>query len=496
MAAAACVMVRGRGGRAPATAAMQIDMDRFGVALGEEGRAQMHAEMARRSKLNNAEDRVYLRHEVKIGEHADAMLHRLPRDTSKVDTSLWRDRPPPCRGARVRSSTYASISGDSVRFPLERVECAYSRSGCCDADENPTPAERNGGSDDFLGYDEHGAPRDYRTPQEVSEDEQDAAAWKLRDVAARQQASGGGVMSPLLAPAALHAQHDAATLAEQSKLSQESAMEQQLEAEMHKVRVMKRLLVQRQREREKAAQAARDPVHDAERDSVWKGVQVHLTPEDLRRAGDSKAQTREDARWQERNLTNLEWNAELEDLPEELTATRDVMRADERALRRARSSVHAGTAGNGDNRNTRRADHSRQGRPWRGGDAAGGDGGRGRRRGRVGREGRETAGRGAGGVEAQVDRAQQAEIAQVTPPSSSLWWEWEPRLHYHDLSPAGKPTRAADSLRFARKAGTQRDSSGGAGAGGGGGSRTASGAGGSGGAQGGPGGEGGSGGSQ
>ena len=95
-----------------------------------------------------------------------------------------------------------------------------------------------------------------------------------------------------------------------------------------------------------------------------------------------------------------------------------------------------------------------------------------------------------------MDRAQQAEIAQVTPPPSSLWWEWEPRLHYHDLSAAGKPTRAADSLRFARKAGTQRDSSGGAGAGGGGGSRTASGAGGSGGAQGGPGGEGGSGGSQ
>jgi len=33
----------------------------------------------------------------------------------------------------------------------------------------------------------------------------------------------------------------------------------------------------------------------------------------------------------------------------------------------------------------------------------------------------------------------QEEIAALTPPSSSLFWEWNPKLHYHDLSPAGTP---------------------------------------------------------
>jgi len=215
--------------------AVQIgEMHPYMAALGEEGRRQLKSEMEARSKLNNDDDRVYLQHEVEIGEEADARLHRLPLDTSKVDTSLWNDRPAPCRGSRVRSSTYTSISGDVLQFPLERIECPYSKSGCCDADESPTPAERNGGSDRFLGAEEE----DAETPQEQQEDAEDAAMWKMRNLAAKQQAEGNGpasLISPLLSPVALHTAQDAETRAEQSKLNDETRMEHRLADEMQRV---------------------------------------------------------------------------------------------------------------------------------------------------------------------------------------------------------------------------------------------------------------------
>ncbi|EKX51606.1 hypothetical protein GUITHDRAFT_102867 [Guillardia theta CCMP2712] len=41
----------------------------------------------------------------------------------------------------------------------------------------------------------------------------------------------------------------------------------------------------------------------------------------------------------------------------------------------------------------------------------------------------------------EIDRTEQEEISTLTPPSSSLFWEWEPSLHYHDLGPDGKPVK-------------------------------------------------------
>ena len=73
-------------------------------------------------------------------------------------------------------------------FPLARVECPYSSSGCCDEQQSPTPAMRNGGSDHFLGADE-----DEKTLQEQQEDTEDASMWKMRDLAAKQQAAGNGL---------------------------------------------------------------------------------------------------------------------------------------------------------------------------------------------------------------------------------------------------------------------------------------------------------------
>jgi hypothetical protein len=115
------------GRRTHAIEAMQFDMHPYVAALGEEGRQHMRDEMEQRSKT----PKEILEDEVKVGEAADAALHRLPLDTSKVDTSLWKDVPSRCRGHTIRSSTYTSISGDAQQFPLARVECPYSKSGCC-----------------------------------------------------------------------------------------------------------------------------------------------------------------------------------------------------------------------------------------------------------------------------------------------------------------------------------------------------------------------------
>ena len=106
----------------------------------EHGRAEERRDAGR--ELQRA-DRVRLLARVGDGalEHV-ALLHRLPADISNVDTSLWNDRPAPCRGSVVRSSAYTSISGDAVQFPLKRVGCPYSKSGCCNTEETPTPAER------------------------------------------------------------------------------------------------------------------------------------------------------------------------------------------------------------------------------------------------------------------------------------------------------------------------------------------------------------------
>ena len=115
------------GTRTHAIEAMQFDMHPYVAALGEEGRQHMRDEMEQRSKT----PKEILEDEVKVGEAADAALHRLPLDTSKVDTSLWKDVPSRCRGHTIRSATYTTISGDAQQYPLERVECPYSKSGCC-----------------------------------------------------------------------------------------------------------------------------------------------------------------------------------------------------------------------------------------------------------------------------------------------------------------------------------------------------------------------------
>jgi hypothetical protein len=408
---------------AHALEAMQIEMHPYVAALGEEGRRQLRAGMEARSKLNTDENRVYLEHEVKLGEAADARLHRLPLDTSKVDTSLWNDRPAPCRGSRIRSSSYTSISGDTVQFPLERIECPYSKSGCCHTDESSTPAERNGGSDRFLG--------DNETPRERQEDTEDTAMWKMRELAAKQQADGNGPMSqmsPLLSPLALHTEQDAQTQAEEGKLDDETRMEDELAAEMQRVRVIKRLLLQRRKARAAQGHWAKE---DSKPDSLWKGVDIELTPQDLEEPT-MPEQMRQDARWQARNLTNMEWNDELTDTDEEIKAAQKVLRADARL-----GSFDTHTLGSDEHAPTH--EHSAHWFAWsegRGRGSGGGGGGYGdsihsQRAG--GRGGGGVRGLGRQGLEDAADRAEQAEIAEVTPPSSSLWWEWEPRLHYHDL---------------------------------------------------------------
>lgn len=404
---------------AHALEAMQIEIHPYVKALGEEGRRQLREDMEGRRKLNTDENRVYLEHEVKLGEAADARLHRLPLDTSKVDTSLWNDRPAPCRGSRIRSSSYTSISGDTVQFPLERIECPYSKSGCCHTDESSTPAERNGGSDRFLG--------DYETPRERQEDAQDENMWKMRELAAKQQAESNGPMaqmSSLLSPLALHTAQDAQTQAEEGKVEDETRMEDELAAEMQRVRVIKRLLLQRRKARAAQGHWAKEA---SKPDSLWKGVHIELTPRDLEEPTMPELM-RQDARWQARNLTNMEWNDELSDTDEEIKAAQKVLRADARL-----GSYNTHTLGSDEDAHTH--EHSAHWFAWSEGRGrgSGGEGGGG------GGHGDSTHSQGGGGVgevrglEDAADRAEQAEIAEVTPPSSSLWWEWEPRLHYHDL---------------------------------------------------------------
>jgi hypothetical protein len=198
--------------------------------------------------------------------------------------------PSRCRGHKIRSSTYTTISGDAQQFPLERVECPYSKSGCCSSPpEDDFPNAPTG----FLGASAGETPMTddlsgvsyialaflmltgtlrmlcgrfthvlltlylcftaragsvnlvratgetgYEPPQERQEDAEDAGMWQQEGAAdAQQQARGGNsLISPLLSPLALHSSQNTATLVEQRRLDDETEMERKLAAEMHKVR--------------------------------------------------------------------------------------------------------------------------------------------------------------------------------------------------------------------------------------------------------------------
>lgn len=49
------------------------------------------------------------------------------------------------------------------------------------------------------------------------------------------------------------------------------------------------------------------------------------------------------------------------------------------------------------------------------------------------------------------DRANQAEVGELTEPTSDLWWERDPKLHYRDLGPDGKPVPLRTSFNYVYK---------------------------------------------